>query len=107
MFHYALSELEALGDDLALDEDTSYLDEVPAPADTIPGENDNTGTKTQVWNDYSFSLIYSFSSCITKMYCSSHMIHNFSRKKEKNYKMKRLLAKRVKRLNDYYSGATT
>lgn len=57
MFHYALSELEALGDDLALDEDTSYLDEVPAPADTIPGENDNTGTKTQVWNDYSFSWI--------------------------------------------------
>ncbi|XP_015750849.1 PREDICTED: charged multivesicular body protein 5-like [Acropora digitifera] len=41
------AELEALGDDLALDEDTSYLDEVPAPADTIPGENDNTGTKTQ------------------------------------------------------------
>ena len=61
MFHYALLELEALGDDLALDEDTSYLDEVPAPADTIPGENDNTGTKTQVWNDYSFSWIYSFS----------------------------------------------
>ena len=60
MFHYALLELEALGDDLALDEDTSYLDEVPAPADTIPGENDNTGTKTQVWNDYSFSWIYSF-----------------------------------------------
>lgn len=48
------SELEALGDDLALDEDTSYLDEVPAPADTIPGEKDTGGTKTQVcytsWN---------------------------------------------------------
>ncbi|XP_068716436.1 charged multivesicular body protein 5-like [Montipora foliosa] len=42
------AELEALGDDLALDEDTSYLDEVPAPADTIPGESDNTGgTRTQ------------------------------------------------------------
>ena len=46
---YFSSELEALGDDLALDEDTSYLDEVPAPADTIPGESDNTGgTRTQV-----------------------------------------------------------
>ena len=42
------SELEALGDDLALDEDTSYLDEVPAPSDTIPGEQDSSGTKTQV-----------------------------------------------------------
>lgn len=68
MFHYALLELEALGDDLALDEDTSYLDEVPAPADTIPGENDNTGTKTQVWNYYSFSWIYSFSF----FFCASH-----------------------------------
>ena len=100
MFHYALSELEALGDDLALDEDTSYLDEVPAPADTIPGENDNTGTKTQVWNDYSFSWIYPFFfllcfPCIFKMYCSSHMIHSFSRKKEESYKIKRLPTKRV------------
>ncbi|KAM7448480.1 Charged multivesicular body protein 5 [Porites harrisoni] len=41
------AELEALGDDLALDEDTSYLDEVPAPSDTIPGEQDSSGTKTQ------------------------------------------------------------
>ena len=40
-------ELEALGDDLALDEDTSYLDEVPAPSDTIPGEKDTSGTNTQ------------------------------------------------------------
>jgi len=45
-----LSELEALGDDLALDEDTSYLDEVPAPSDTIPGEQDAAGAKTQVRN---------------------------------------------------------
>lgn len=42
------TELEALGDDLALDEDTSYLDEVPAPSDTLPGETDQEGTKTQV-----------------------------------------------------------
>lgn len=42
------TELEALGDDLALDEDTSYLDEVPAPSDTLPGEGDQEGTKTQV-----------------------------------------------------------
>lgn len=41
------AELEALGDDLALDEDTSYLDEVPAPSDTIPGEQDAAGAKTQ------------------------------------------------------------
>ncbi|KXJ14988.1 charged multivesicular body protein 5 [Exaiptasia diaphana] len=41
------AELEALGDDLLQDEDTSYLDEVSAPAapDTIPGEKD--GSKTQ------------------------------------------------------------
>ena len=45
--HFSV-ELEALGDDLALDEDTSYLDEVPAPSDTIPGEQDSSGTKTQV-----------------------------------------------------------
>ena len=44
------SELEALGDDLALDEDTSYLDEVPAPSDTIPGERDTGGARTQVHN---------------------------------------------------------
>lgn len=42
------TELEALGDDLALDEDTSYLDEVPVPSDTLPGEGDQEGTKTQV-----------------------------------------------------------
>lgn len=41
------AELEALGDDLALDEDTSYLDEVPAPSDTLPGERDPEETKTQ------------------------------------------------------------
>ena len=48
-FCYVLaSELEALGDDLLQDEDTSYLDEVNAPAapDTVPGEKD--ATKTQV-----------------------------------------------------------
>ena len=79
MLHYALSELEALGDDLALDEDTSYLDEVPAPADTIPGENDNTGTKTQVWNDYSVSWIYcieflqpAFFPSLSSLFCASH-----------------------------------
>ncbi|EDO49015.1 predicted protein [Nematostella vectensis] len=43
------AELEALGDDLALDEDTSYLDEVNAPAapDTVPGERDPSGSRTQ------------------------------------------------------------
>lgn len=40
-------ELEALGDDLLQDEDTSYLDEVSAPAapDTIPGEKDSSRTQ--------------------------------------------------------------
>jgi len=42
--------LEALGDDLALDEDTSYLDEVPAPSDTVPGEKDTGEARTQVWD---------------------------------------------------------
>ncbi|XP_031567592.1 charged multivesicular body protein 5-like [Actinia tenebrosa] len=43
------AELEALGDDLALDEDTSYLDEVNAPAapDTVPGAQDKEAVKTQ------------------------------------------------------------
>ena len=50
-----LPELEALGDDLALDEDTSYLDEVPAPADTVPGEKDTGGARTQVWNMSQFA----------------------------------------------------
>ena len=45
------TELEALGDDLALDEDTSYLDEVPAPSDTVPGEKDTGGTRTQVLHE--------------------------------------------------------
>lgn len=40
--------MEALGDDLAFDEDTSYLDEVPAPSDTVPGEKDTGGSRTQV-----------------------------------------------------------
>lgn len=105
MLHYALSELEALGDDLALDEDTSYLDEVPAPADTIPGENDNTGTKTQVWNDYSVSWIYCieflhrlffllfFLFFVLPMHLQNvlliaHVIHSFSRKKKKLTKNK-------------------
>ena len=45
--YLVLLELEALGDDLALDDDTSYLDEVPAPADTIPGDKDAEGSRTQ------------------------------------------------------------
>ena len=52
---FKLTELEALGDDLALDEDTSYLDEVPAPSDTVPGEKDTGGTRTQVWNTVNYT----------------------------------------------------
>lgn len=71
------SELEALGDDLALDEDTSYLDEVPAPSDTIPGDKDTGAARTQVPRQYCLCWV-SFHCHSWFGFCSFYSYYVFS-----------------------------
>ena len=45
-------ELDALGDDMFLEDDIGYLDEAssaPAVPGTMPGETDTSSSKTKVW----------------------------------------------------------
>ena len=46
------AELDALGDDLALDEDSSYLDQVGAPSapTSIPGEDSAATNKVRLFS---------------------------------------------------------
>ena len=46
-------ELDALGDELAYDQDAAYLDDAinaPAAPDTVPAEKDTSGSRTKVYN---------------------------------------------------------
>ena len=46
-----LIELDALGDDLAFDQDEAYLDEAssaPAAPDTLPSDGDQSSLRTKV-----------------------------------------------------------
>ena len=52
-------ELDALGDELAYDQDAAYLDDAinaPAAPDTVPAERDTSGSRTKVCDSITGSL---------------------------------------------------
>ena len=63
---FLLLELDALGDELAYDQDAAYLDDAlnaPVTPDTVPAEKDTSGSRTRVC-----SLMTVF-FCILKILC--------------------------------------